>query len=96
MTRRWGLGLYQMVVHNRPILIYAGRSEIDVDRYIVLEAGRVVYKYQGDVLVAADSEFFVTDATPAQVYAWGVGFKAAIAAGRAKFSNPAAFALAVD
>jgi hypothetical protein len=95
MTRRWGLGLYQMIVHDRPVLIYAGQSERDVDRYIVLEAGRVVYKFQGDVLAAADSAVIVTDATPSQIHAWDTAFKVAVAAGDAKFSNPATFALAV-
>lgn len=84
-----------MVVRGKPVLIYAGQSETDVDRYVVLEAGRVVYKFQGDVLVAADSEFFVTDATYDQISAWDMAFKIAVAAGKARFNNPAAFALAI-
>jgi hypothetical protein len=88
--------LFQLVVRDRPVLIYAGRSEHDLARYVTMEAGRTVYKFQGDVLATADSDMFATGATPEQVSAWAGAFRAAVKAGEAKFTNPTAFALAVD
>jgi hypothetical protein len=96
MTKREGLKLFQMIVRDRPVLVYAGHSKIDLDRFIVLEADRIVYKYQGDVLMAANSKFYVDDATSAQIHAWDVAFKQAVAAGDADWDDPAAFALIVD
>jgi hypothetical protein len=96
MTESGRLGLFQMVVRNRPVLIYAGRSERDVDRYAIMEAGRCVYKFQGDVLAATTSDMYLTGATAAQALLWRSAFKVAVAAGEVGSDNPAAFALAVN
>ena len=68
---RHGLGLFQMVVAGRPVLIYAGLMDLDADRYATIEGPRLVYKFQGDVLASASSDMHVIEATHDQVLGSG-------------------------
>ena len=85
--------LFQIVVHGVPVLIFNGKSERDAVRYLVREAGRLVFKFKGDVLAAQDSNFRIYRATPAQSDLWVAGFRAAVRAGELQADDPAGFAV---
>ncbi len=84
-----------MVVNNKVVLIYAGRTERDAERYITMEGARVVTKFEGDVLADCSSDMYVCEAKPNQVAVWTTAFLAAVDVGKADASDPAGFAISL-
>ena len=95
---RLGLNLFQMVVNDKPTLIYAGLKETAIERYTRFIAARVVFVFQGDVLYSCqgDGDMYVCEATPDQVAEWTAAFLGAIANETADATDPAEFALLVS
>ena len=82
---RLGLVVFQMVVNNRPTLIYAGKDETGIDRYTRFICGRVVVVFEGDVLFNChgNGDMYVCEATSNQVDDWTSAFLEAVDYGTA-------------
>ncbi len=94
-AERLGLGLFQMVMQDNAVLIYAGRTAHAAARYMAIEGRRLVFRFGGDVLHAPedDADGYCCAATPAQIRIWQNAFDAAVRRGTADRSDPVRFAI---